>query len=264
MCMHFDFINGLKDKKWTCIYHKWLARLMKHLNKAQSSNIKQIRFIRHIGRLDIYDISREYEIKGEWHIYEIFLEKDITHYVNFGQINDIIGDEEWLQRKVDCLCNIALSQIISLSWGAKKKESTNSDALCVCVGDCVSVKNHGIHWIHLGHIISIDKNTKTAIVKWEETLKKDTVHLGDCKKCKELEFILRKRKPTDFFCAVPQTKRGKPPPGQMKNMFFSDENLSKLCTEGAIQNLLVAFLDRRYEHFLGIGHIRFVVPHEII
>ncbi len=62
--------------------------------------------------------------------------------------------------------------------GAKKKESTNSDALCACVDDCVSVENHGKHWIHLGHIISIDKNTKTAVVEWEETLKKDNVHLG--------------------------------------------------------------------------------------
>jgi hypothetical protein len=48
MCMPSDFINGLKDKKWTRIDHTWLARLMKHLKKAQSSNIKQIRFIRHI------------------------------------------------------------------------------------------------------------------------------------------------------------------------------------------------------------------------
>jgi hypothetical protein len=38
-------------------------------------------------------------------------------------------------------------------------------------------------------------------------------------------------------CGQSQTKRGKPPPGQMKNMFFY-ENLSKLCAEGAIQNLL--------------------------
>jgi hypothetical protein len=91
--------------------------------------------------------------------------------VNFGQINDIIGDEEWLQGEFNCLCNIASSQIISLSWGAKKKESTNFDALCVCVGDCGSVKKYEKHWIHLGHIISIDKNTKTAVVKWEETLK---------------------------------------------------------------------------------------------
>jgi hypothetical protein len=157
--------------------------------------------------------------------------------VNFRQINDIIGDEEWLQGEGNCLCNIASSQIISLSLGAKKKESTNCDALCICVGDRVSVGNHGKHWIHLGRIISIDKETKTAVVKWEETLKKDTVHLGDCKKYNKLD-VPRKWKSTDFFCEIPQTKRGKPPPGQIQNMFYSDENLSKLCAEGAIQNLL--------------------------
>jgi hypothetical protein len=99
------------------------------------------------------------------------------------------------------------------------------------------VENHGKHWIHLGCIISIDKDTKTAVVKWEETLKKDTVHLVDCKKCNKLD-VPRKQKSTDFFCEIPQTKRGKPPPGQIQNMFCSDENLSKLCAKGATQNLL--------------------------
>ncbi len=141
-CMAFDFIDGLKDKKWTHLDKKWLARLMKHLKKAQSSNITQIRFIRHIGRHDIYDNSREYKIEDDCYIYEVFLENDITHYVHFGQINDIIGDEEWLQGEVNCLYNIASSQIISLSLGAKKKESTNFDALCICVSDRVSVENH--------------------------------------------------------------------------------------------------------------------------
>ncbi len=134
------------------------------------------------------------------------------------------------------MCNIASSGIIYLSFGAKKKESNIFDALCVCECDHVSVENHGKHWIHLGHIISIDKNTITAVVKWEETRKKDTVHLGDCKK--KMDAIPWKRKSTDLFCEIPQTKRGKPPPGQMKNMFYSDENLSKLCAKGAIQNLL--------------------------
>ncbi len=55
MCMPFNFIDWLKDLKWTHVDKKWLNRLMKHLKKAQSSNIKQIRFVRHIGRLDIYD-----------------------------------------------------------------------------------------------------------------------------------------------------------------------------------------------------------------
>jgi len=109
MCMPFHFIDGLKDKNWTRIDQKWLARLMRHLKKAQSSNIKQIRFIRHIGRLDIYDNSREYEIEDDCYIYEVILENNLTHHVSFGQINDIIGDEEWLQGEGNCLCNIASS-----------------------------------------------------------------------------------------------------------------------------------------------------------
>ncbi len=116
------------------------------------------------------------------------------------------------------------------------------------------MKNHGKHWIYLGHIISIDKNKKTALVKWEETLKKDTVHLGDCKKYKELEFIPRKRKSTDFFCEIPQTKRGKTPPGQMKSRFFFNVNLSKLCAD-AIQNLLsmLDFLPEDMNIFWGLA-----------
>jgi hypothetical protein len=57
-------------------------------------------------------------------------------------------------------------------------------------------------------------------VKWEEILKKDTVNLGDCKKYNKLDVMARKCKSTDFFCEIPQTKRGKPSPGQMKNMVF--------------------------------------------
>ncbi len=118
------------------------------------------------------------------------------------------------------MCNITSSQIISLSWGAKKKESKNSDALCICIGDCVSVENHGKDWIHLGNIISIGKNTKTALMKWKKTLKKDTDSLGDCKKYNKLDVIPRKHKSTDFCCAIPQTKRGMPPPSQMKRCFI--------------------------------------------
>jgi hypothetical protein len=157
--------------------------------------------------------------------------------VNFRQINDIIGDEEWLQGEGNYLWNIASSQIISLSLGAKKKESTNCDALCICEGDRVSVENHEKQWIHLGCIISIDKDTKSAVVKWEITLKKDTVHSVDCKKYNKLD-VPKKRKSTDFYCEIPQTKRGMPPPGQLQNMFYPDENSSKLRAKGAIQNLL--------------------------
>jgi hypothetical protein len=90
--MPFHFIDGLNDENWTRIDQQWLARLMRHLKKAQSSNLKQITFIMHIGRLDIYDNSREYEIEDDCYIYEVILENNLTHHVNFGQINDIIGD----------------------------------------------------------------------------------------------------------------------------------------------------------------------------
>ncbi len=63
MCMPFDFIDGLKDKKWTRIDHKWLARFMKHLKKAQSSNIKQIRFIKHIEDLIFMIIQESMRLK---------------------------------------------------------------------------------------------------------------------------------------------------------------------------------------------------------
>ncbi len=107
MCMPFDFIDGLKDKNGLILTRKWLAKLMRNLKKAQSSNIKQIRFIRQIGRLDIYDNSTEYENEDDCYIYEVILENNLTHYVNFRQINDIIEDEEWLQGEGNFLCNIA-------------------------------------------------------------------------------------------------------------------------------------------------------------
>jgi hypothetical protein len=96
MCMPFDFINRLKDKKWTHIDKKWLVKLTKHLKETQSSNIKQIRFTKNIGRLDVDDNSREYESKDDCYIFEIFLENDTSKYVNVGQINDLIGEEKWL------------------------------------------------------------------------------------------------------------------------------------------------------------------------
>ncbi len=62
-CMPFDFIDGLKDTKWTHIDKKWLARLMKHLKKAQPSNIKQIRFIGHIENLIFMIIQESMTLK---------------------------------------------------------------------------------------------------------------------------------------------------------------------------------------------------------
>ncbi len=85
--------------------------------------------------------------------------------------------------------------------------------------------------------------------------------LSDDKKYNKLDVISRKRKSTDFFCEIPQTKRGKPPPGQMKNMFFLwfVKVMRRSCHSKLTEH--VAFLAKIYRHFLGIGHIRFGHPH---
>ncbi len=90
-------------------YSQEMVGQVDEASEESSINIKQIRFIRHIGRLDIYDNSREYEIEDDCYVYEVILENNLTHYVSFGQINDIIGDKEWLQGESNCLCNIASS-----------------------------------------------------------------------------------------------------------------------------------------------------------
>jgi len=88
-----------------------------------------------------------------------------------------------------------------------------------------------------------------AVVKWDTSLRKATVDLADCQKYDNKNILSRKRKATDFYQNL-QVKKSKirtskkseessePPPGQMKNMFYSTDNLTKLCAEGAIRNLM--------------------------
>jgi hypothetical protein len=204
--------------------------MVEKCDKAQLSTIKQIRLIRHIGRDDFYNQSSEYENDDDCYIYKIF---QMINTINLGQISDIIGEEEWLYGEVSCLCNIALSWIISLSWGAKKEESKNSPDSCLCVGDHVTVANHGNYWIQLAKICSIDISTKLTVVKWDVTLKKDMVNLGDCKKYDEMDVRQRKCQSTDYFLDITDKKSKankksdellNPPRIQMKNMFYLEEN----------------------------------------
>jgi len=175
--------------------------------------------------------------------------KGENYFVNVAQIHYIIGDEVWFNGETKCLCNIASDRLISLSWGAKKKESSNSDetppnSSCPGVGDHVIVSNHGSKWEHRATIVQIIESTLSAIVKWDTTLKKDTVDLADCKKY-DVDGVLsdRKCKATDFYQNSPMNnqmpkKTMNPPPDQMYNMFYSREILGKFCAEGSIKNLM--------------------------
>jgi len=67
--------------------------------------------------------------------------------------------------------------------------------------------------------------------------------LADCKKYDVDEVSERKRKATDFYQNSSMNnqmskKSIQTPPGEMRNMFYSRENLCKLCAEGAIRNLM--------------------------
>jgi hypothetical protein len=156
--------------------------------------------------------------------------------------------------KITTVCNIGSNCIVALTWGPKKKESLNSNDTLLCVGDRVIVLNHGDKWIHLARIVEINKITLSAVVKWDTSLHKDTVDLADCQKYDNEVISNRKHKATDFYqnLVVKKTKFSKsqksdaslkPPPGQMKNLFYSKDNLSNLYAEGAIRNLMNVLFD---------------------
>ncbi len=156
------------------------------------------------------------------------------------------------------MSNIGSNRIVSLTWGCKKKESLksntclNSKDTLLCVGDRVIVLNHGDKWIHLARIVEINNVTSSAVVKWDTSLHKDTVDLADCQRYDNEIVLNRKRKAIDFYQNL-QVKKSKirtskkseeslePPPGQMMNMFYSKDNLSKLCAEGTTRILMGMF-----------------------
>ncbi len=63
--------------------------------------------------------------------------------------------------------------MITLSWGAKKKEHKEQSTLLtdesLQVDDLVIVENHGDQWPHQACIINIDMENKLAAIKWETT-----------------------------------------------------------------------------------------------
>jgi hypothetical protein len=98
----------------------------------------------------------------------------------------MVGEEGWIHGKVKCLSSLVLSRTITLSWGAKKKESIHQRIILsdegLHVGDCVVVENHGIHWPHKAEIVNIDMKNNTALIRWETTQKRDLDVLRDLKK----------------------------------------------------------------------------------
>ena len=242
LSMPFEFIRNLKNGIWTNIERNWLKRLQKHLTQAENNSIKQVRFIRKIVTDNWMKESREYEDDHEKYIFKVYTTKGDNYFVNLAQIHDIIGDELWFNGETKCMCNITSNRMISLSWGAKKKESSNSTetpsiSSCPCVGDHVIVSNQGSKWEHLAKIVKIIESTSSAVVKWDSTLKKDTVYLADCKMYDVDDVSDRKHKATDFYQNSSMNNQMSKksiltPPGEMRNsVIFPSVNevMKSLC-----------------------------------
>jgi hypothetical protein len=111
---------------------------------------------------------------------------DSSYLVTLDQIYDIVGEEDWIHGESNCFLNLAYSRMITLSWGAKKKECIEQRRLLsnkgLQVGDHVIVENHGNQWPHKAQIINIDIENKSALIRWEATQNIDYVDLEDLKR----------------------------------------------------------------------------------
>ncbi len=149
--MLLKFVDNLDVGNYTSLNRMWLKELNAILKKAESNSIKRIRLVRLSKTNNFRNGLIENIDSRERVIYEVDM-NGLSFYVNLAQIYAIIRKEEWINGEVNCLLNLASSQIITISWGAKKKESTHSEGLltndCLHVGDNVIVLNHGIHWRH--------------------------------------------------------------------------------------------------------------------
>jgi hypothetical protein len=120
-------------------------------------------------------------------IYEAVTDTNDPSYLdNLDQVYDVVGEEDWIHGEVNCLANLASSWTITLSWEAKKKESTKQRSIIsdegLQVGNHVVVKNHhGKQWPHKAQIIVIDMENNTALISWETTQNIDLVDLEDLK-----------------------------------------------------------------------------------
>ncbi len=100
-------------------------------------------------------------ITNENVIYEAVTDtNDSSYLVTLDQIYDIVGEEDWIHCESNCLVNLASSQMIMFSWGAKKKERKEQRRVLfdesLQVGNLVVVENHGNQWPHKAQIVDID------------------------------------------------------------------------------------------------------------
>jgi len=74
--MPFDFVNSLKDGKWTKLENKWLNDVKKTLKQAVSNSIKDVKFARTIMKDDLPFTESNLLNKENDHIYQVTLDNE--------------------------------------------------------------------------------------------------------------------------------------------------------------------------------------------
>jgi hypothetical protein len=103
-------------------------------------------------------------------IYEAVTDTNDSFYlVTLDQICDIVGEKDWIHGESNFLVNLASSQAITLSWGAKKKKRKEQRRALfdesLQVGDLVVVENYGNQWPHKAQIVNINMENKFASIR---------------------------------------------------------------------------------------------------
>jgi hypothetical protein len=154
-----------------------------NLKKAKLNSIKQIRLVRLLRKNYFGNCTIKLRNSNKDVTYEAVTDTNGSSYiVNLDQVYDIVEEEEWIHGKFNCISNIGSSQMVTLSWGAKKKELINQSSVLfdegLQVGNHVVVENHGKYWPHEAEIVDIDMENNTVWIRWETTQKLDSVDLG--------------------------------------------------------------------------------------
>jgi hypothetical protein len=159
--MPYQFVANLEPSRFTPLDVQWLKKLMKIIKKVKLNSIKQIRLARLLKTNYVGIRTITFKNSNEDVMYEAVTDtNDSSYLVTLDQIYDIVGEEDWIHDESNCLVNLASSQTITLSWGAKKKECIEQRKVLfdesLQVGNHVVVENHGNQWAHQAQMIDID------------------------------------------------------------------------------------------------------------
>jgi hypothetical protein len=122
------------------------------------------------------------------------MEKSIF-FVSHGQIYEIIGDDQWMDYEINCLCNVASGRKIWLTFGSKRK---SVDPMEINIGNWVTVSNHG-NPFPKAQVKEIDFSKNLAKIKWEISCTTDVVEIANLHPYSTSATSKQKIIKTDFF-----------------------------------------------------------------